>query len=114
MVWLLGWAFFGFPWMTFNPHPRFDQLSLVPFGRTRRRDQLLNFVYYVPFGLIGYLLGWPATLVTVVAASLSGVTEAVQLFSIDRFPSVTDFLLNTAGAFVGIAIITVLRGRRRA
>jgi VanZ family protein len=113
-LWLLGWALFGFPWTTFSAHPRFEGLSLVPFRFTRRRDQLLNFVYYVPLGIIGWLLGWPAALVTAVAASLSAVTEAVQLFSTDRVPSVTDLVLNTAGAFVGVSILIALRARRRA
>jgi glycopeptide antibiotics resistance protein len=114
ILWLFGWALFGFPWTTFSATPRFGDLNLVPFRWGRRRDQLLNFAYYVPFGIIGGLLGWPAALVTIAAIGLSSLTEAVQIFSVDRVPSVTDLLLNTAGAVVGIAIITFLRARRRA
>ena len=114
IVWLLGWALFGLPWRNFSARPRFEHLSLVPFRRTRRRDQLLNFAYYIPFGVIGGLLGWPAALTTAAASGLSAVTEAAQVFSTDRFPSVTDLVLNTAGAVVGIAAVVYLRGRNRA
>ncbi len=114
LVWLVGWAIFGFPWTGFTARPQFQHLSLVPFRRTRRRDQLLNFLYYVPLGLIGGILGWPAAITTGVAAGLSGVTEIAQVFSTDRFPSVTDLLLNTAGAIVGIALVSFLQSRRRA
>lgn len=114
MVWLLGWALFGFPWTSFSFRPGLYRVSFVPLRGTRRRDQILNFAYYVPFGAIGGLLGWPAGVVTSAAAGLSVVTEAVQIFSTDRVPSVTDLLLNTAGAVIGIAVVAFLRARNRA
>ena len=86
----------------------------MPFRYSRRRDQLLNFLYYVPLGLIGGVLGWPAAIVTGAAAGLSGVTEFAQIFSTDRVPSVTDLLLNTAGAIVGLALVSFIQARRRA
>jgi glycopeptide antibiotics resistance protein len=114
MVWLVGWALFGFPWNGFVGRPQFQHLTLVPFRGARRRDQLLNFLYYVPLGFIGGMLGWPPAVVTGAAVGLSALTEAAQLFSTDRFPSLNDLFLNTAGALVGIALVGFIRARRRA
>ena len=113
VLWLIGWAVFGFPWGTFTPHPRFSRVSVVPFRWSRRRDQILNFAYYVPFGLIGGLLGWPARVVMVSGAALSAVTEFVQVFSTERVPSATDLFLNTAGVIVGVAVVIFVRTRSR-
>ncbi|HZB26581.1 MAG TPA: VanZ family protein [Vicinamibacterales bacterium] len=112
-LWLLGWALFGFPWTSFTTTPRFSKSSLVPLRTTRRRDQLLNFFYYVPFGVIGILSGWSLSLTAATAFALSAVTELVQIFSTSRYPSSTDLLLNTAGAIVGIAVTTVVFSRSR-
>jgi glycopeptide antibiotics resistance protein len=112
-VWLLGWALFGLPWTTFRLRPRMRNVSLVPLRRTRRRDQLLNFIFYVPFGVIGAGLGWPAGLVMASAAGLSAATELLQMFSSERIPSSTDLLLNTAGAIVGLALAVAVTARIR-
>lgn len=104
VLWLVGWAFFGFPWTTFTARPRFSRVNLRPFRWARRRDHLLNFAYYVPLGVIGVGLGVPSAGVAAGALALSTMTEFAQIFSIDRFPSTTDLLLNAAGAIVGIAI----------
>jgi glycopeptide antibiotics resistance protein len=113
-LWLLGWAVFGFPWTGLTSRPRLYRVSYVPFRWARRRDQLLNFAYYVPFGIVATALGWPTALTAGTAAVLSGITELVQVFSVDRFPSVTDLLLNVGGAVVGISIVSFLRSRNPA
>jgi glycopeptide antibiotics resistance protein len=110
-LWFLGWAIFGFPWTGLTSRPRFYRVSYIPFRWTRRRDQLLNFAYYVPFGIIAGALGWSAGLVAGAAGVLSGMTELVQVFSINRYPSITDLLLNIGGAVVGISIVSFLRPR---
>jgi glycopeptide antibiotics resistance protein len=111
VLWLIGWAFFGFPWTDFTPHARFDRASLVPFHQypRGRRDMLRNFVYYVPVGVIG--LGLRATTGSVIAggAALSATTEVVQLFSTNRYPSVTDFMINVSGAAAGILVVHARR-----
>lgn len=111
--WLLVWAAFGFPWTSFTTTPRFSKGSLVPLRTTRRRDQLLNFIFYVPFGVIGILSGWSIPFTAATALALSGITELVQIFSTTRYPSSTDLLLNTAGAIVGIAVTSVVFSRSK-
>jgi VanZ family protein len=113
VLWLIGWALFGFPWGSFTSRPRLSRVNTVLFRWGRRRDQLLNFLYYIPFGIIGGLLGWPGAIVPIFAALLSGFTEFLQVFSTDRFPSATDLVLNAAGAVVGIALVTAFRQRMR-
>jgi VanZ family protein len=113
ILWLLGWALFGLPWTTFTLHPTFDRISLAPFKRTRRRDQLLNFAYYIPFGAATALLGWHPGAIVGSAGLLSGATEFIQLFSTDRVTSLTDVLLNVGGAIVGAAVVIFMRQRMR-
>lgn len=108
IVWFVGWAYFGLPWASFTLRPRSWRIRAVPFRRARRRDQFLNFVYYIPFGALGVYLGWPAALVALVGTLLSGVTELLQVFSITRVPSSTDLILNVAGTIVGIAAVAFL------
>jgi VanZ family protein len=72
-------------------------------------DILLNFLLYVPLGYwssrdstepfaAGRVVGY--------AALLSVLTEATQLFSHVRFPSVADVLCNLAGAWCGAILAT--------
>ena len=113
-LWLFGWALFGFPWTSFTATPRWSKASMVPLHGTRRRDQILNFAYYVPLGAIGVLSGWSVPFTTAASIGLSTITELVQIFSTQRYPSVTDLLLNTAGAIVGVALTSVVFSRTRA
>jgi VanZ family protein len=113
ILWLVGWAFFGLPLTTFTLHPAFHRISFSPFQRTRRRDQVLNFAYYIPFGVATAILGWHPGFITASAGVLSGGTELIQIFSTDRVPSVTDVLLNVGGAIVGAAMVVFLRQRIR-
>lgn len=113
VLWLIGWALFGFPWTTFTLHPSLDRVTLMPFRRTRRRDQLLNFAYYFPFGVATAILGWSPGVIAASAGVLSVATEFIQIFSTDRVPSVTDVLLNAGGAVVGVAVVFFVRQRIR-
>lgn len=114
VLWLVGWALFGFPWTTFTARPRFWRVNLMPFRWARKRDHVLNFAYYVPLGIIGVGLGLPSILVAVGATALSVLTEFTQMFSTDRFPSTTDLLLNAAGAVAGIVVGRLFALRPRA
>jgi glycopeptide antibiotics resistance protein len=117
VLWFLGWAVFGLPWTGFTGRPRASRLNLIPFRRStyRRRDLVLNFVYYVPLGIIGAGLGWGSGAILAAATALSGGTELIQMFSRDRYPSVTDVILNVCGAAAGVVFalaIRRIRGRR--
>lgn len=107
--WLLAWSLVGVPWRTFTGRPAADNVRLVPFEDGRPRSHLLNAFAFVPWGMVGSGLGWSAARVTLSAAAISGGTELLQLFSPNRYPSVTDLLMNTAGAALG----TTLAVRRR-
>ena len=72
-------------------------------------SHLLNVLAFVPFGVLGAGFGWPAWQVALSAAGISGGTELLQLFSSRRYPSVTDLLMNTAGAALGAGILAARR-----
>ena len=114
-VWLVGWAVFGIPWGTFTARPQRERMIFVPFRQYsyRRRDLALNLIYYGPLGLIGIGLGWGVAGTTLAAIGLSGLTELVQIFSTDRYPSSTDVVLNTGGAIIGSLAALWLRRFRR-
>ena len=111
VVWLLGWAMFSVPWSSFTPRPQVGQVDLHLF-QNRRADQLRNFLYYVPGGVIGAGLGLGVVGTVVSAAAFSGVAETLQLFSTRRVASATDLTLNTAGAIVGVGLALLVRLRR--
>jgi VanZ family protein len=110
-VWLLGWAMFSVPWSSFTAEPQVEQVDRELF-RVARRDNLRNFLYYVPAGVIGVGLGLGAAGTIVSAAALSAAAETLQLFSTGRVPSITDLTLNTVGALVGIGLALIVRARR--
>jgi VanZ family protein len=113
VLWIVGWAAFGLPWTGISARPR--HVNLVRFRRSayRRRDLPLNFAYYIPLGIIGLGLGWASPLVLGAATALSAATEAIQVFSLYRYPSITDVILNVGGAAAGIALVLAVRRVRR-
>ena len=91
-----------------------DEIGLIEYcldAEDEGRGNVLNVLAYVPLGIIGSGLGWSAGVVALTGASASGITETLQLFSTRRYPSATDFLLNSAGTLIGIALAG---GRRTA
>ena len=111
VLWVVLWAYVATPWRSFQPRPSLDNVQLVPFADGSVRGNVLNVLAYVPLGIIGSGLGWSAGVVALTGASASGITETLQLFSTRRYPSATDFLLNSAGTLIGIALAG---GRRTA
>lgn len=104
VVWLCVWVWIAVPWRSFQSTPSFQRVELIPFAIPGTRTQALNLLAFVPFGILGVRLGWRPGNILLVAAGLSGMTEVLQLFSTTRFPSTTDFFLNTAGALTGMTI----------
>jgi len=85
-------------------------------------DAAQNILLYVPFGLFGYLalagrvrspVGCVA-LVTTAAALLSAASETMQLFTIDRTSSTSDFTANTFGALGAAAAAQTVASAARA
>lgn len=113
VVWLCGWVWIAVPWRSFQPTPSLQRVELIPFAIPGTRTQALNLLAFVPLGILGVRLGWRPGNIVLVAAGLSGVTEVLQLFSTTRFPSTTDFILNTAGALTGMTIANYSIPRRR-
>jgi glycopeptide antibiotics resistance protein len=100
--WLCIWAWIGLPWQSFQSTPSFQRVEWVPFAIKGAQTQVLNFLAFVPLGILGTCLGWRPGTILLVAVGVSGVTELLQVFSATRFPTATDLILNTAGALAGM------------
>ena len=79
-------------------------------------EAIANVVLFVPYGVLGGLLvrrgRWWAVLV--VASATSAAIETAQRALPTRYPTLQDWLLNTLGAALGLALLAlVLRHRRR-
>lgn len=107
--WLLAWSVVGLPWRSFTWPPSAHNVRLVPLQDGRPVSHLLNVLAFVPWGVLGGGLGWPVRRVALSAAGISAGTEFLQLFSSRRYPSVTDLLMNTAGAALGAGILAARR-----
>jgi glycopeptide antibiotics resistance protein len=97
------------PWGDFQGHTHWRKVAWIPFVSppVRITDVVGNVLLYMPFGY-GYRRVfrssstiWPAMLL---AATLSGTTEATQLYSHWRFPSATDVTTNLLGTLCGLYV----------
>ena len=102
-IWLLGWAYFGFPKDQVTA-ARLDRVEWVP-ELHKPRDMVLNFVYYVFFGVLLSRLGVRPWVAVAAAAGFSALTEISQIFSLSRYPSATDLVVNIAGAVTGVVAL---------
>lgn len=112
-LWFIGWAVFSLPLAEFRARPRFRHLNMNPVHGIRSADALRNLTYYVPAGILGVELGLATAPAVIVGATLSVVAETSQLFARERVPSITDIILNTAGAAIGAVVWTMRRRRLR-
>jgi VanZ family protein len=119
-IWIAVVAAIVVPWRTFQTHSHPDAILLIPLVSppVRLHDIIGNIVLYIPFGFfyasrVGDRLaraqilrgvGW--------AALLAVLTEASQIYSHGRFPSVQDALANVLGAGLGIAIASRVLQKR--
>jgi glycopeptide antibiotics resistance protein len=108
-IWLFLWARIGLPWRSFQWTPSFQRVELIPFQFGSPRTYVLNLLAFVPLGIISTRLGWHPRTVILVAAGVSVLTELLQLFSRGRYPSITDVILNTSGALLGVAVVIAVR-----
>jgi len=116
-------------WLPLNGRPdpalamrRLHGLSLVPFldyqqvsPASALEQLMMKVLLWVPVGaLLGTLLTRPSptavAMPLLLAAGAALAIEAVQLFLVDRWPSVTDVLLELVGASIGLAGAQRARG----
>ena len=75
-----------------------------------------NLLLFVPFGVLAGLLlpvrRWWVVLVA--GAALSAAIELIQLAIPGRWTTLQDWVLNTAGTALGLAVLFVVRGGTRA
>lgn len=93
------------PWGSYEPHPHWARVVWIPLSTPPALtvwDVGINLLLYGPFGYF-FVRARPGRAWRVVAAAalLSAVTELTQVYSHGRFPSATDVLLNTVGAWAG-------------
>jgi glycopeptide antibiotics resistance protein len=103
MAWWGAWALITLPWGASETTAQWHRVEWVPFQFGMLRDAVLNFFFFVPFGMLA-VRGRRAGRAVAAAAAVSTATETIQLYGIGRFPSATDVVVNTAGAAAGVAL----------
>jgi glycopeptide antibiotics resistance protein len=104
------------PWPGMAPQAN-SEVQFVPFAGKADglRDIVANIVLFLPLGYL-FAAAHPrrgfGVLVTV-AVAVSLTAETLQLLSPARFPSATDVVVNTGGAFVGGWLRRALGAGRR-
>lgn len=114
-VWLLVIVAIVTPWRSFQGHTHWESVQWIPFVSPpiRARDIIGNAALYVPFGLFfTQRFRGPVLICIGSAFLLSLATEASQLYSHARFPSVQDVLMNTLGAAIGVVAAKYVAARR--
>jgi glycopeptide antibiotics resistance protein len=104
-LWVAVILFVVTPWYGIRDHSHWARVQWIPFVTPpiRFSDMLLNILFYMPFGFMYVRRSasarvWKAVLAGVV---LSTATEVSQVYSHGRFPSTTDLICNTIGAYLG-------------
>ena len=110
-VWLALWiaviVAVVVPWGRFVNHTHWGTVQWVPFVTPPVKvfDVVANVLFYMPYGYwYARQRHQPRHAIVAAAASafaLSMCTEATQLYSHSRFPSMTDVTSNVAGAYLG-------------
>lgn len=73
----------------------------LPFRNALALDLILNFLGFLPLGLLLARLGWSRSRALLICACLSLGIEGSQLALADRYSSSTDVLLNACGGLTG-------------
>lgn len=91
------------PWYRIQDHSHWAGVQWIPFQPPLRlRDIVANILFYIPFGYLCLrAVDRRVWRVVLAACALSLLTELTQVFSHGRFPSATDLVCNTAGAWLG-------------
>lgn len=102
-LWIGLTLFVVVPWYRLQDHPHWGRILWFPLASPwRLRDIIANTLFYIPFGLLWSRAVDPRVSRVVLAGCLlSLLTEFSQVFSHGRFPSTTDLVCNTVGAWWG-------------
>ena len=112
-LWVGVIIFVVVPWYRIQDHSHWAGVQWIPVPPFRLRDMVANTLFYIPFGYLGLrAIDRRVWRVVVLAALVSLLTEFSQVYSHGRFPSATDLVCNTLGAWVG-ALWADWRIRRR-
>ncbi len=104
-LWVAVILFVVTPWYGIRDHSHWARVQWIPFVTPPIRfwDILLNTLFYMPFGFMYVRQSSSGRVWKAVVAGfvLSTATEVSQVYSHGRFPSTTDLICNTAGAYLG-------------
>jgi glycopeptide antibiotics resistance protein len=118
LLWIAVILFVVTPWYGLRDHSHWARVQWIPFisPPIRLRDVVANTFFYVPFGYFYVRAAGRGRAGWAVAAGmlLSVATEVSQVYSHGRFPSTTDVVCNSAGAYLGAKwAASRLRNRQR-
>jgi glycopeptide antibiotics resistance protein len=93
------------PWFTYQNHSHWAGVTWIPFLSPpfKPRDIVLNTLFYMPFGFF-LLRGYQRRTrfdAAIAGLVLSALTELTQVYGHYRFPTTTDIVCNTLGAYLG-------------
>jgi glycopeptide antibiotics resistance protein len=114
--WVLVVLIISGPWLGYVKEPRWHNVNWIPFAdpADKPRDLLQNLFLFVPFGL-SYAAGHRKTTALAgalaLAAAVSTLAEATQLFSQSRYPSTTDVVMAMFGTALGFSLVFAWRRR---
>ncbi|HLP42834.1 MAG TPA: VanZ family protein [Fibrobacteria bacterium] len=78
-------------------------------------DLLQNILLFIPFGFLGYISlhekrsRLKKTALVLMGASLSAFVECLQIFSLTRWPAISDVIFNALGTAVGVGLGMALK-----
>lgn len=94
---------------------RIDWQPFSSYSREGPKDIVINFVLFLPFGVLFFLaFGARRPIAAAAAGTFTGMgislaIEVLQVWLPGRFPSVTDLMMNTGGALAGASTAFVLQ-----
>jgi glycopeptide antibiotics resistance protein len=108
---------FDIPWLTFRAHSHWGRIGWIPFlsPPVRIADCLQNVLLFLPLGWFAVNDRRGIAAAGAIGLALSLSCELAQVYSHNRFPSVTDVVCNLMGTVIGAAAWRVsTRGARGA
>jgi glycopeptide antibiotics resistance protein len=114
--WVLVVLIISGPWFGFVRRPQWYDVNWVPFAdpADKPKDLLQNVLLFVPFGwsyASGRMKRTALAGALALAFVVSAAAESTQLFSPERYPSMTDVLMALLGTALGFSGAFAWRNR---